>query len=279
MANSEHCVETTTGGKNAAFWFGELERPVQVRQISEQSWSTNLDDDDFEGCNVGSNAGESCDEAALLERSERVDEPRIDPLIERLLAAHCPYEKMTHGAVADQRRQRHQRKQQQQKKKKKKNQKKNAKKKQKSSTKPLDSTVFQQQQQNSTSWVVTEKVHGANFAFVSDGERVLCASRKNMLNPAEQDFMSCYRTGLVQRHEPLVLDLVQRVREMIEHEQAGKGALGEGRADVVWIFGEAFGGGFPGKQSPEGTVLVQHGIFYSPVSRLCLLCFAFAACV
>src|SRR5690606_29169553 len=34
-------------------------------------------------------------------------------------------------------------------------------------------------------WVVTEKIHGANFALLSDGQTVRCAKRKAMLAEGE----------------------------------------------------------------------------------------------
>ena len=195
--------------------------------------------------------------------------------LERLFTAHCPYEKMHHGEAA-----------------------RRDKNKTRTKKKKAGSATSKPQQRggaggtgsgaNASSskddWVATEKVHGANFAFVSDGQRVLCANRKTMLDADGQDFMGCFRTGLVKRHEPLVLDLVRRLRAKLhsetqpqkqqqQHRQQATATSAafkqrrQPRADVVWVFGELFGGGFPGHTPPEGTVIVQHGIFYSPVRR------------
>ena len=45
-----------------------------------------------------------------------------------------------------------------------------------------------------TDWVVTEKIHGANFGIVTDGLSILFAKRKNFLDSGE-DFLviSCCR--------------------------------------------------------------------------------------
>eukprot|EP00947_MAST-08B_sp_MAST-8B-sp1_P005716 g5716.t1 len=99
-------------------------------------------------------------------------------------------------------------------------------------------------------WVATEKVHGANFSFVSDGHALRCASRKRLLGP-DDDFFGCRSTGLVADLEPKLMRVVAATRDRHPH------------ADVVWVFGELFGGGFPGHETQPGALLVQGGIFYS----------------
>eukprot|EP00938_MAST-03A_sp_MAST-3A-sp1_P007197 g7197.t1 len=113
------------------------------------------------------------------------------------------------------------------------------------------STTFGSHLEAKDMYVVTEKVHGANFCFVTDGRKIEVASRKRILNPFERDFFGCFESGLVKRHESLVIDTFHRVREM-----HGKDVR------VVWVFGELFGGGYPGKKSDQ--TLVQSGIFYTP---------------
>ena len=62
-----------------------------------------------------------------------------------------------------------------------------------------------------SSWVVTEKIHGANFALLSDGQAVRCAKRKAMLAEGE-DFFG--HTALLPRLIPAVLRLHAQVRTL-----------------------------------------------------------------
>jgi len=38
---------------------------------------------------------------------------------------------------------------------------------------------------NKIKWIVTEKIHGANFSFISDGKKVIAAKRTSILNNNE----------------------------------------------------------------------------------------------
>ena len=117
-------------------------------------------------------------------------------------------------------------------------------------------------------WVVTEKVHGANFAFISDGKKVVHASRRRLLKK-DDDFFGSKSSGLLELHDPRVLRLVALVRKRVpadgeflsppqyydapplcNHELNSTLA-------VVWVYGELFGGGFPGLETEPGCVLVQ----------------------
>ena len=162
-----------------------------------------------------------------------------------LLSVHSPYEKMSHGEQHKPTKQASSLS------------KKRQQRPGKSSSKSQAHGKGNSRKQTKGVWVATEKVHGANFAFVTDGQRVVCANRKAMLDPGSNDFMGCFSTGLVKQHEPRVLALAKAVRKFVIKQNR--------HADVVWVFGELFGGGYPGLESPPNTVLVQHGIFYSPV--------------
>ena len=58
---------------------------------------------------------------------------------------------------------------------------------------------------NRAEWVVTEKIHGANFAMVSDGVAIRAAKRKAFLSPGE-DFFD--HEAVLARLSPAVLRLV-----------------------------------------------------------------------
>ena len=121
------------------------------------------------------------------------------------------------------------------------------------------SSTLTHQHPNNTLPHVAPPLPLLQFSFVSDGKSVRVASRKRLLTPpadahqdCQQDFFGCFATGLVDRHRNPVRAVFTEVRR--RHP----------RADVVWVFGELFGGGFPGLETQPGALLVQGGIFYSP---------------
>jgi|SRR5580704_18048064 Rnl2 family RNA ligase len=100
-------------------------------------------------------------------------------------------------------------------------------------------------------WVVTEKIHGANFALVSDGVAIRTAKRKAFLSPGE-DFFG--HEAVLARLAPAVLRLVERARA----RDAG--------VTRVLVYGERFGGGYPHVDvAPDPSVQpVQTGVWYAP---------------
>jgi len=102
-----------------------------------------------------------------------------------------------------------------------------------------------------TDWVVTEKVHGANLCFVTDGAEIRCAKRKGWIT--EDDNFFNYRI-LLDRLTPNI----QQVFGFVKDEYP--------LATQVLIYGELFGGGYPHPDvKPDSRVqLVQTGVYYSP---------------
>jgi Rnl2 family RNA ligase len=105
-------------------------------------------------------------------------------------------------------------------------------------------------------WIVTEKIHGANFCFVTDGREIRCAKRKAFL-AEDEDFFG-HRT-LLGRYSSGVLELLARAKER------------EGGAAMVFVYGELFGGGYPHPDVPPvpGVEPVQTGCWYSPAVEFC----------
>jgi Rnl2 family RNA ligase len=105
-------------------------------------------------------------------------------------------------------------------------------------------------------WVVTEKIHGANFALLSDGQTVRCAKRKAMLAEGE-DFFG--HTAMLPRLIPAVLRLHAQVRTL--HPDAVH----------VTLYGELFGGVYPHPDVAPipGVQAVQTGVYYSPRIEFC----------
>jgi len=113
-------------------------------------------------------------------------------------------------------------------------------------------------------YVVTEKVHGANFcviaAFVGGGAVDVCfAKRTAILGRVEdaEDFYSCRSSGLLGQLRPLAEALLRHL--------ARPGGPAAGTA-AVHIYGELFGGRYPHPDVPVvgGLQPVQVGIWYAP---------------
>eukprot|EP00742_Colponemidia_sp_Colp-10_P006259 GILJ01006707.1.p1 GENE.GILJ01006707.1~~GILJ01006707.1.p1 ORF type:complete len:402 (+),score=69.45 GILJ01006707.1:62-1207(+) len=109
------------------------------------------------------------------------------------------------------------------------------------------------QELRSIEWVMTEKVHGANFSFITDGKDVQCASRSNLLTPFSKFFNF---QVVLQDHRQRVIDCFAAVQSVIPETK------------IITIFGEIFGGKYPhpdvAASKVEGVKVVQHGVYYAP---------------
>ena len=99
-------------------------------------------------------------------------------------------------------------------------------------------------------WVVTEKVHGANFCFIVDQWGIKCAKRKEILQP-EDDFFG---------YQILLENLADQIK-LIESLAKSKHQF-----ERISIYGELCGGEYPHPdvQANPNVQAVQTGIFYSP---------------
>jgi Rnl2 family RNA ligase len=119
---------------------------------------------------------------------------------------------------------------------------------------PLDESTYRAMRR--ARWVVTEKIHGANFSFVTDGTQLLCAKRKSYLRPGE----SFYRYSEVRDAlRPALLDLFSKLQASAPH------------ALRIALYGELFGGGYPHPEVPrvEGVQPIQSGVYYCPQVAFC----------
>ncbi len=100
-------------------------------------------------------------------------------------------------------------------------------------------------------WVVTEKIHGANFGIVTDGLEVKFAKRKQFLDDGE-DFFG---------YQLLQNQLIIKTKEIFKILQVEKTSL-----QKIFIYGELFGGEYPHpKLTPIcGVQAIQTGVYYSP---------------
>jgi Rnl2 family RNA ligase len=104
-------------------------------------------------------------------------------------------------------------------------------------------------------WVVTEKVHGANFSFVYEAEKLHFAKRKDYLT-WQDDFFAFQ--SVVVRLEQQILSLFEAIATRI-------------KAEKIVIYGEIFGGSYPHKQvlAVADIQAVQTGVYYCPNIEFC----------
>lgn len=107
-----------------------------------------------------------------------------------------------------------------------------------------------------TNWVVTEKIHGANFGIVTDGLEVRFAKRKEFLQP-DEDFFD---------YQSLSNQLAAQVKKIFQILQPQHNQLLR-----VSVYGELFGGEYPHPDVPTVAHIqaVQTGIYYSPKIEFC----------
>ena len=114
---------------------------------------------------------------------------------------------------------------------------------------------------NKLKWVVTEKVHGANFSFVYQNKNLQFAKRKDLLKWNDdffgfQSVISKIETRIISLFEQLSFDF---------------------KADKYIVYGELFGGHYPHQDVvPEPNVqAIQTGVYYTPEISFCAFDIAF----
>lgn len=95
-------------------------------------------------------------------------------------------------------------------------------------------------------WCATEKIHGSNFSFITDGENILCARRSSILNDEQfynyQDVLSKYRNDILRLFDEIKIEFPEITQ--------------------IQIYGELFGGYFPEFVSSKPRI--QKGVHYTP---------------
>jgi len=99
-------------------------------------------------------------------------------------------------------------------------------------------------------YVVTEKVHGSNFSFITDGKEVLVAKRTSVLSEEEIDKFFNAKLMLKKYRE----NVISLFNEMFAGNEENK---------IIQIFGEHFGGIY-GNVTEKGHVRVQKEVHYAP---------------
>ena len=110
---------------------------------------------------------------------------------------------------------------------------------------------------NKTDWVVTEKIHGANFCVHCDGKDIKFAKRKAIL-PENEDFFGYF--SLIDSLKSKIIQLFILIKN------ANKKVV------QISIYGELFGGEYPHPEVPSNPNVqaIQTGIYYSPNIEYCI---------
>lgn len=104
-------------------------------------------------------------------------------------------------------------------------------------------------------WVVTEKVHGANFSFIYEKGTLKFAKRKEYLKWTD-DFFGFQL--VVNKLE----DAILRLFEQLSNEIIGEKYI---------VYGELFGGKYPHPEVNviKGLYAIQTGVYYTPAIEFC----------
>ncbi|MBC8755442.1 RNA ligase, Rnl2 family [Kordia sp. YSTF-M3] len=111
-------------------------------------------------------------------------------------------------------------------------------------------------------FVVQEKVHGANFSFITEGNTIKVAKRTSLIS--EDENFNNYKY-VVNTYEKAVLELFKLVK--VDFPET----------EMITVYGELFGGSYPHPdvETPKEMTRIQKGVFYSPENDF----YAFDICI
>ncbi|MEP0263104.1 RNA ligase, Rnl2 family [Dokdonia sp.] len=111
-------------------------------------------------------------------------------------------------------------------------------------------------------FVVQEKVHGANFSFICDGKNIYVAKRTTIIEEGEQ---FCNYLFVVDTYKERILRLFSLLKNDIPEVQ------------TIHVYGELFGGSYEHPEVKKNPIMVkvQKGISYSPKNDF----YAFDICI
>ncbi|AGF85515.1 ligase 2 [Moumouvirus goulette] len=97
-------------------------------------------------------------------------------------------------------------------------------------------------------WIVLEKIHGANFSFITNGKNICVAKRTAVISSDE--YFYNYET-IIEKYKEDILEIYKKITLSIKNIMS------------IQIFGELFGGLYPNYKY-ENMRPVQKGIYYNP---------------
>ncbi|WP_291720023.1 RNA ligase family protein [Bernardetia sp.] len=129
------------------------------------------------------------------------------------------------------------------------------------SLKKLGLNQYQYTELDKIEWIVTEKIHGANFSFIYQDGRLHYGKRKEYLD-WKDDFFGFQL--VVNKLESQIISFFEELMQTIE-------------AEKYIIYGELFGGEYPHSEveKVESLQAIQTGIYYSPTIEFCAFDIAF----
>ena len=102
---------------------------------------------------------------------------------------------------------------------------------------------------NDIEYVVTEKIHGCNFSFLSDGNDVKVAKRTSILN--EDELSKFYDADIMlEKYGDKIKELAKYITDIYE-------------ASEIQVFGEHFGGIY-NNETEKGYIKIQKEVQYIP---------------
>jgi Rnl2 family RNA ligase len=107
----------------------------------------------------------------------------------------------------------------------------------------------------SMEWIATEKIHGANFSAITDGNTVSWARRSGIIEKTEKFYN--YQK-ITKQFEDDIKDLFNNIKFANIKKKK--------EIEFIQIYGELFGGAYPHNDVPkvQGACKVQDGVYYHP---------------
>nr|WBF70958.1 RNA ligase 2 [Megavirus caiporensis] len=101
---------------------------------------------------------------------------------------------------------------------------------------------------NNIEWIALEKIHGANFSFITDGVKIETAKRTGIIHSEEYFFN--YQI-VVERYNKDVFNIFNQIKKNIDDLMS------------IQIYGELFGGAYPDMYVKD-VKPIQKGVYYNP---------------
>jgi Rnl2 family RNA ligase len=98
-------------------------------------------------------------------------------------------------------------------------------------------------------WFVTEKIHGANFSFLTDGNEIRCAKRSGIIEESE----NFYNHNIVlEKYKDEVKNIFKFLKDEFKDTADLQG---------IQLYGEIFGGYYPNTENKYKPI--QKGVYYT----------------
>ena len=105
-------------------------------------------------------------------------------------------------------------------------------------------------------WVVQEKIHGANFSFFYDGKNLMTGKRTAFLGGEGENFYNSHKI------KDIYSEAVIQIFNLLSKDKK----KGKQPVESIIVYGELYGGNYPHKEveNNSGFKSIQNGVFYNP---------------